>query len=757
MINFKDLTFNLVEVVVNNVCNLDCSYCFMENRKDGMNTMTTETLQNIFRFCRDAQIENPNEYISIIFTLKEPLMSWKMIREARETLEFDLQDYSIFMVINTNGTLITEDVLQYCQNHNIDLHISLDGPKDIHDRGRVYRGNKQGSSFDNVYELIQNHPNWPYMSYMTTIHLQDIERITEIFQFMSNLPISCWVYGLNKFDPWTPETIEQLENEIKKFIDSATPTQLKKCRFENTAASAPNLNVINGLKFVQNGDLFLQPPTPNDGAKEGEFLSRVYLGNVNSGNIILPDKYKQVDYSDYELVGNNCSSDCIQYGFCKRGTDKKIYVSDFSCLRFQHFLRMAQYAKGGTMTDSQYQELRNTMPIYNAVINVTDNCNLRCPYCFTECNKRVIDMGTMKAAIGFIINEIERIPGTEAKPGINFFGGEPMLHYDDIIVPTVEWAEESGIRDKYKMSFGMTTNGTLLTEERLQWLADHEVNILLSIDGDKETQDSQRPGPNGTSSFDILAPKLPLIIKYFPLVTFRSAIEPYNVDKMFDNYLFARSNNFINYFITPNVHADWSLENIEKAMEQLSLIGFTMYRDITNGIQPLVWNELLTAIKTCFFPHNDNEISFNHCGIGTNTMGVSANGDINGCQEHNTYVEHDIFHIGNIFTGIDSVKHRRLLAAFKEQKHPVCKEMPHLCDNCSFYNDCAHNYCPSHNLTRGVAAIENSLVTCMWKRFVKDLAYTILEQIVEDKNQVMIDFLEKITINQDGPDNYSVW
>lgn len=395
------------------------------------------------------------------------------------------------------------------------------------------------------------------------------------------------------------------------------------------------------------------------------------------------------------------------------------------------------------MTEFEYQRFRARTAIRNAVINVTNACNLRCPYCFTEANNRVIDMETMKAAINFVLDECDRISGDKRPPTIYFFGGEPMLQFEQIIVPTVEWTEVSGLRDKYNILFGMTTNGTLLTEDRLNWLDKHEVNILLSIDGDKQTQDSQRPGPNGASSFDLLFAKLPVILKHFPSVTFRSTVEPYNAKKIYENYLFARRTGFSSYFLTPNTFADWSMDQITTAMKQLSLIAETIYQDISNGSSPLVWSELISFMQACFKENKPETIGLRHCGIGAESVGIAVNGDINGCQEHNTYLEHDIFYIGNIYEGIDSEKHLRLLNAYQALPHPICREDPSRCQTCSFYKECSSHFCPSHNLLAGTGAAENSLITCIWNGFVKDLSYTILEQTVAEKNQKMVRFLEQ--------------
>ena len=57
--------------------------------------------------------------------------------------------------------------------------------------------------------------------------------------------------------------------------------------------------------------------------------------------------------------------------------------------------------------------------------------------------------------------------------GFTFFGGEPMLEFESIMVPLVEYSEQSPIPTR----FAMTTNGTLLDEDRLAWLAKHMRNI----------------------------------------------------------------------------------------------------------------------------------------------------------------------------------------------------------------------------------------------------------------------------------------
>lgn len=388
-----------------------------------------------------------------------------------------------------------------------------------------------------------------------------------------------------------------------------------------------------------------------------------------------------------------------------------------------------------------YDKMRRENAISAAIVNVTDNCNLRCPYCFTEHNTRVSSFKTMQDIIYFIISEIERVKNngidtSGIHPSLAFFGGEPMLHYEDIIKPTIEWAKNDPKVAQYNFGFSITTNGTLFNTDRIKYLYDNNVGILLSIDGGKFTQDDQRPGANGQSSFDMIEPHLKTLLNYFPNTTFRSTLEPRNAGRLLENYLFARETGFSHYFVTPNVYAKWTNEDIAKAIRSLSAMINIMFSDIekTGKCCNLdFFLKILANLLNGNFEDN-HKIELLRCGIGTISMGVACNGDIKGCQEHNTYIDNDsdIFYIGNIYTGIDEVKHRRLLGLYMSKECPSCSENPELCKDCEIKQICAANFCPSANMGKNDNVIENSYISCMWSRLLYQLGISLIDGFKEN-------------------------
>ena len=64
--------------------------------------------------------------------------------------------------------------------------------------------------------------------------------------------------------------------------------------------------------------------------------------------------------------------------------------------------------------------------------------------------------------------------------GISFYGGEPLLAFD-LIQDCVEYSKREA--EGRRVDFHFTTNGTLLTEEKLPFLVENQFSILISLDG----------------------------------------------------------------------------------------------------------------------------------------------------------------------------------------------------------------------------------------------------------------------------------
>jgi len=121
--------------------------------------------------------------------------------------------------------------------------------------------------------------------------------------------------------------------------------------------------------------------------------------------------------------------------------------------------------------------------ITSVSLNMAQGCNLRCTYCFAgegDYGKKAM----MSAATA--VRALELLARGKDRFQVLFFGGEPMLNFA-VIEQVVAWCETQTTR----FTYSMTTNGTLLTGEKLAWLREKGFAITLSYDG-KGLQAKQR-------------------------------------------------------------------------------------------------------------------------------------------------------------------------------------------------------------------------------------------------------------------------
>ena len=78
---------------------------------------------------------------------------------------------------------------------------------------------------------------------------------------------------------------------------------------------------------------------------------------------------------------------------------------------------------------------------------------------------------------------------------VTFYGGEPLLEFD-LLKQAVLFAEETGHQTGINPDFQVTTNGTLLTDDRIRFLVDHDIFVTVSLDGNKRRM-------TGTAFFEV--------------------------------------------------------------------------------------------------------------------------------------------------------------------------------------------------------------------------------------------------------------
>lgn len=146
---------NMITLQITKQCNLRCKYCVYsgdyENRVHSNEKMTFDTARKAIDFYIDHSKDN--EYSFLAFYGGEPLLEFEFIKNCIEYFEERAEGKNVHINLTTNATLLTEEIVDYFQKHNVHLLISLDGSSEVHNRNRVYRDDK--GTFEKVMENLE--------------------------------------------------------------------------------------------------------------------------------------------------------------------------------------------------------------------------------------------------------------------------------------------------------------------------------------------------------------------------------------------------------------------------------------------------------------------------------------------------------------------------------------------------------------------------------------------------------------------------
>ena len=167
------------------------------------------------------------------------------------------------------------------------------------------------------------------------------------------------------------------------------------------------------------------------------------------------------------------------------------------------------------------------MQSLSATFHLTHHCNLRCSYCFTgEKLPLAMSHKTIDDAIVFLEQELEKSNTKELN--ITFFGGEPLIEKEKIFYIIDAFESKRDINVSYRMS----TNGTLLTEELMQKLYSKGVYISLSIDGHPDVHDQHRLDAAGKPTSHKVEKAAARMLRYNPATNVTCVISPDTADQL---------------------------------------------------------------------------------------------------------------------------------------------------------------------------------------------------------------------------------
>lgn len=308
----------------------------------------------------------------------------------------------------------------------------------------------------------------------------------------------------------------------------------------------------------------------------------------------------------------------------------------------------------------------NTVIGTDISIILSQRCNLGCTYCYAKesHSHQIIDINTVKRAVDYLLNNYYN----KTKHLTFIGGGEPILEWD-LLKESIKYIRNN--QGEQKVYCTVITNGTLLDVEKLIYLKENNIRLVVSFDVLKEQQDRQRPLNNGKSSYEIVVENLNEINKIgVECDCIRSTITNNNVSNMslmvkmiHENFPFVHYLNFEPVSDKNNTISFYKkyLKAFRDCKEFGESVGITVYNSISSSIK---------SIKTCFCKRE---------------MCIVPNGDIVCCHRVSTpnVPNYDLFCIGH-------VNKEGVLIDDKKLEHIDNERINSLeCDHCYAKYNCA--------------------------------------------------------------------
>ncbi len=152
-----------------------------------------------------------------------------------------------------------------------------------------------------------------------------------------------------------------------------------------------------------------------------------------------------------------------------------------------------------------------------------EKCNFHCKYCYSAKGRSKEEMSfeVMKKAIDYFMDPCRKASKVR---NISFFGGgEPTLSWE-LVIKGTEYAEKLALENNIEIQFCISTNGSVLTEEMIEFYKKHRFQIQVSFEVLKEIQELQR------GSYDIVDRNIKRLLEEKINCIIRSTITIENVD-----------------------------------------------------------------------------------------------------------------------------------------------------------------------------------------------------------------------------------
>lgn len=262
--------WDILYLITTSSCNLACKYCFLDNNPNAATCNDSMTFE-IAKEALDKFAKYGNrtdwEITNVLFYGGEPIINFNLIKAA---IEYCNQNHYFFNYsIITNATLLTQEQAQFLAENHVQIGVSLDGPKRITDKNRIFRISNNSVYEKAVEKLEMLKENKCHYSISCTIAPDVVSNREEFDEWVDNLGIHNIYFNIFHYADATDEWKDYYPNMSKFMLEeyfrllgegiiegkcSEIMNNFVQRKFKNNNCGAIGRNQV---AIAANGDIFI--------------------------------------------------------------------------------------------------------------------------------------------------------------------------------------------------------------------------------------------------------------------------------------------------------------------------------------------------------------------------------------------------------------------------------------------------------------------------------------------------------------------
>jgi uncharacterized protein len=369
-------------------------------------------------------------------------------------------------------------------------------------------------------------------------------------------------------------------------------------------------------------------------------------------------------------------------------------------------------------------QLRTEGAAMKITMFITQWCNLDCQYCYVAKKKKFIHLEMAQKIIDFAY--------CAAPPGemmdIGFFGGEPLLAFDEIRSITKMIEQHPSFED-HPSTLSLVSNGTIFNSTIRDFLIDHDIVFGISCDGPALIQNRYRSFRNGEGTSRTVEATIKRALPDFPLLMVNAVLTPATICHLPVTIDYFISLGLKRIYLNLDYAASWSDKHIEMLPRVYGEVAQRYIAHQRSGnpvFISLIDSKIMTLLRGGYQPQE-------RCRMGRGELAFDTNGNIYPCERLAGFDDVDAHCIGHVDRGI-------FPETISCHTSSGCKTNNE-CQSCAISDYCMH-WCGCSNYFSTGFYNRVSSFLCFSERCAIETAFDVFKTL---KSETGVDFYHHMT------------